>query len=199
MWPFEQRKKKSLEKLERPGLLSVPETTEEKEIEKIAKKLKVVLDNTKDEIIFLCIGTDRSTGDSFGPMVGTMLKVKGIHFPVYGTLEEPVHALNSKKILKEIKCLHKEPFIIAIDACLGEESQIGLIFLKKGAIFPGKALNKGLPSVGNYHLKAFVNYLDSFKPEESLNATRLNTVIKLADIVTKIISCAIEDYQITRN
>ncbi|MBI0579019.1 spore protease YyaC [Neobacillus cucumis] len=191
MWPF---KKKSLEKLERPDLLSVQETTEEREIEKVANRLKQVLESTNNEIIFLCIGSDRSTGDSFGPMVGTMLKDRGIPFPVYGTIEEPVHALNFKKILKELKQTHKEPFIVAIDAALGEESQIGLIVLKEGAIFPGKALNKGLPSVGDYHLKAFVNYLDPYKPMETLNNTRLNTVMKLADIVTRIISRAIEDY-----
>ncbi|MFD0829297.1 spore protease YyaC [Neobacillus sp. M.A.Huq-85] len=191
MWPF---KKKFLEKCERPGLLSVQETTEEREIEKMAKKLKLVLDSTKDEIIFLCIGSDRSTGDSFGPLVGTMLKDRKIPFPVYGTLEEPVHALNFKKILKGIKQTHNEPFIVAIDAALGEASQIGLIVLKEGAIFPGKALNKGLPSVGDYHLKAIVNYLDPYNPMESLNTTRLNTVMKLADIVTRIISRAIEDY-----
>ncbi|WHY94995.1 spore protease YyaC [Neobacillus cucumis] len=191
MWPF---KKKFLEKCERPGLLSVQETTEEREIEKMAKNLKLVLDSTKDEIIFLCIGSDRSTGDSFGPMVGTMLKDRKIPFPVYGTLEEPVHALNFKKILKGIKQTHNEPFIVAIDAALGEASQIGLIVLKEGAIFPGKALNKGLPSVGDYHLKAIVNYLDPYNPMESLNTTRLNTVMKLADIVTRIISRAIEDY-----
>ncbi|MDQ6598617.1 spore protease YyaC [Bacillus salipaludis] len=191
MWPF---KKKFLEKGERPGLLSVQETIEEREIEKMAKKLKQVLDSTKDEIIFLCIGSDRSTGDSFGPMVGTMLKDRKVPFPVYGTLEEPVHALNFKKILKQVKQTHNGPFIVAIDAALGEESQIGLIVLKEGAIFPGKALNKGLPSVGDYHLKAIVNYLDPYKPIESLNTTRLNTVMKLADIVTRIISRAIEDY-----
>ena len=191
MWPF---KKKFLERCERPGLLSVQKTTEEREIEKKAKNLKLVLDSTKDEIIFLCIGSDRSTGDSFGPMVGTMLKDRKIPFPVYGTLEEPVHALNFKKILKGIKQTHNEPFIVAIDAALGEASQIGLIVLKEGAIFPGKALNKGLPSVGDYHLKAIVNYLDPYNPMESLNTTRLNTVMKLADIVTRIISRAIEDY-----
>ncbi|MED1472250.1 spore protease YyaC [Bacillus salipaludis] len=191
MWPFQ---KKSLEKCKRPDLLSLQETTEEREIEKMAKKFKLVLDSTKDEIIFLCIGSDRSTGDSFGPMVGTMLKDRKIPFPVYGTLEDPVHAQNFKKILKGLKQTHNEPFIVAIDAALGEASQIGLIVLKEGAIFPGKALNKGLPSVGDYHLKAIVNYLDPYNPMESLNTTRLNTVMKLADIVTRIISRAIEDY-----
>ena len=35
---------------------------------------KRVKQNNYDKIIFLCIGTDRVIGDSFGPMVGEKLK-----------------------------------------------------------------------------------------------------------------------------
>lgn len=45
------------------------------------------------EILFLCIGTDRSTGDSLGPLIGYKLREKGMkNARVLGTLEEPVHA-----------------------------------------------------------------------------------------------------------
>ena len=189
VWPFE-RQKKEINKIERQSYISVKDSTEEKEIDKIAKKLKDIINNTAGEIIILCIGSDRSTGDSLGPIVGTMLKEKNIPFPIYGTLEEPVHALNIKRILKEIHHTHNEPFILGIDACLGDESQIGMILLKEGPLVPGKALNKVLPSVGDYHLEVFVNYLDPFSAIQSLNTTRLYTVIKLAEIMTKIITCS---------
>jgi putative sporulation protein YyaC len=186
MWPFET-KKKSKEKVYRSNYVAVKETTEEIEIEKMANKFKEALSKTSNEVIFLCIGSDRSTGDSLGPLVGTMLKEKNIPFPVYGTLQNPVHALNIKKVLKDIQDTHKEPFILGIDACLGEENQIGFIFLKEGSFIPGNALNKVLPSVGDYHMKAIVNYLDPISPMQSLNNTRLYTVMKLAEIMTKII------------
>ena len=49
------------------------------------------------------IGTDRSTGDSFGPLVGYMLsKCKIYDFDVYGTIVEPVHALNLKETMDKI-------------------------------------------------------------------------------------------------
>ncbi len=186
MWPFET-KKKSKEKVERSSYVAVKETTEEIEIEKMANKLKDVLSKTSNEVIFLCIGSDRSTGDSLGPIVGTMLKEKNIPFPVYGTLQNPVHALNIKKVLKDIQDTHKEPFILGIDACLGDENQIGFIFFKEGSFIPGNALNKVLPSVGDYHMKAIVNYLNPMSPMQSLNNTRLYTVMKLAEIMAKII------------
>lgn len=186
MWPFKENKKEK-EKNERSELLFAQELTEEEEIEKMANTLSAMIKDTSKQIVFLCIGSDRSTGDSLGPLVGTMLNNKNFSLPVYGTLQAPVHALNIKKVLKEIHETYEDPFIIGIDACLGDESKIGTIFIKEGAFIPGKALKKDLPSVGNCHLKAIVNYLDPWSPMQSLSSTRLYTVIKIADIISKII------------
>jgi putative sporulation protein YyaC len=187
MWSF-FRNKKSKDELESSNMMSLQKNSKESEIEKISNKLKDVLSQTPKEIIFLCVGSDRSTGDSLGPLVGTMIKGKNIPFPVYGTLEEPVHALNIKKVLKEIHKKYGEAFIFGIDASLGDEGQIGYIFIKEGPFIPGNAVNKVLPSVGNYHMKAIVNYLDPFSPVQSLNSTRLYTVTILAEIITEIIT-----------
>jgi putative sporulation protein YyaC len=190
MWPFDD-KKKMIGKAGRSCYFSVKETTEGHEFIEVVNRFKDILNSTSREIIFLCIGSDRSTGDSLGPMMGTMLTEKDIPYPVYGTLEKPVHALNLKKILKEINQTHKDAFIIGIDACLGDESQIGYIFLKEGPLVPGMAVNKKLPSVGEYHMKAVVNYLDLLSPAQSLNNTRLFAVIKIAEVMTKIITTAV--------
>ena len=50
----------------------------------------------KEGVMFLCIGTDRSTGDSLGPLVGHKLRrqrLKGA--AVIGTLDKPVHCHES--------------------------------------------------------------------------------------------------------
>jgi len=190
MWPFDS-KKKTMGKAARSCYFSVKETTEGNEFKEFVNKLKEVLSNTSREVIFLCVGSDRSTGDSLGPLVGTMLKETDLPFPVYGTLEKPVHALNINKILKEINRTHNDPFILGIDACLGDERQIGFIFLKEGSLIPGMAVNKKLPHVGEYHMKAVVNYLDPLSPVQSLNNTRLFTVMTIAEVMTKIITQAV--------
>ncbi|MCQ6279410.1 spore protease YyaC [Bacillus sp. EB600] len=186
MWPFEN-KKKDKDKVEGSNYLSAQKPTEVIEIEKMANKLIDILHHTSKEIIFLCVGSDRSTGDSLGPIVGTLLKEKNIPFPIYGTLQAPVHALNIKNVIEDIHNTFEDPFIIGIDACLGDERKIGTIFIREGSFFPGKALNKELPSVGDCHITANVNYLDPFYPMQSLSSTRLYTVLKIADIMTKII------------
>lgn len=190
MWPFDGKKKR-IEKAARSCYFSVKETTEGNEFKEFVNKLKEVLNNTSKEIIFLCVGSDRSTGDSLGPIVGSMLNETDLPFPVYGTLEKPVHALNINKILKEIIRTHNDPFILGIDACLGDERQIGFIFLKEGSLIPGMAVNKKLPHVGEYHMKAVVNYLDPLSPVQSLNNTRLFTVMTIAEVMTKIITQAV--------
>ena len=50
------------------------------------------------DITYVCIGTDRSIGDSLGPMVGTMLNYNNLM--VYGTIESPVHGLNIFEYVK---------------------------------------------------------------------------------------------------
>jgi putative sporulation protein YyaC len=189
MWSFISKRKKK-DRIESSNVMSL-QSTKEAEIEKISYTLKEVLCQTSNEIVFLCVGSDRSTGDSLGPLVGTMLKERNIPFPVYGTLEQPVHALNLKKVIKDIHKTYKEPFIFGIDACLGDEGKIGSVFIKEGAFIPGNAVNNVLPSVGNYHLKAIVNYLDPISPVQSLNSTRLYTVKVLSEIVTEIIIMAV--------
>ena len=46
-------------------------------------------------MVLLCIGTDRSTGDSLGPLIGYKLSRRKSNFvTIYGTLDNPVHAVN---------------------------------------------------------------------------------------------------------
>ena len=54
-------------------------------------------------VAVVCIGTDRSTGDALGPLVGSYLRRWAPQLLVYGTLEEPVHATNLSETLARLK------------------------------------------------------------------------------------------------
>lgn len=141
--------------------------------------------NESRPIIFVCIGSDRSTGDSLGPLVGHKLKyLSRNNIYVYGTLENPIHAKNMINILDEIKFNFKNPYIIAIDSCLGSLNNIGKIFIQKKPLLPGLALNKQLPPVGEMSITGIVNISGSFE-FLVLQNTRLNTVMKLADSISR--------------
>ncbi|WP_257962547.1 spore protease YyaC [Bacillus sp. UMB0893] len=165
------------------------------EIETLSLKLKEMILNSSyesEDIIFLCIGSDRCVGDSLGPLAGTMLKEQQVPYRVYGTLEEPLHAFNLKGVLKDIKKLENHPLIFSINASLGEKDQVGSIVLKNGPIIPGKALEKVLPEAGAYHINGIVNYIDPLLSAQFQNDTRLYTVMNLAKTIVKMITETVE-------
>jgi len=134
-------------------------------------------------IIVVCIGTDRSTGDSLGPLVGTMLnkrKIDGI--AIYGTLDEPVHAVNLKETLTTIHERFRNPYLIAIDACLGQFTSIGTIQVGDGPMRPGAGVNKDLPPVGDIHITGIVN-VGGFMEYLVLQNTRLSIVMNMAELI----------------
>ena len=84
----------------------------------------------KPQTIIVCIGTDKCIGDCLGPLVGTLLKENSFPIPIYGTLANPIHALNLEKSIYEIKRIYPCSTIIGIDACLGDTNSIGEIHVR---------------------------------------------------------------------
>lgn len=146
----------------------------------LLRQLSGELLGSSKELVVVCIGTDRSTGDSLGPLVGTMLS-RTSTVPVYGTLAEPVHAVNLNEKLAEIQKAHPNSFIIAVDACLGKSESVGCVSIKKGPLRPGTGVNKKLPQVGDMHIIGVVN-VGGFMEYFVLQNTRLNLVMKMAEL-----------------
>ena len=162
-----------------------------------------IADNLKDriekihrpwaDVVFLCIGTDRITGDCLGPYVGKQLSFLTKEMPgiyVYDTLHRPVHALNLDAACLEISRQHPRGLIIAVDASLGQKKHLGYITIGDGALLPGAGVHKKLPAVGNLHITGIVN-AGGFLEHCMLQTTPLSTVITLADIITAGIRQAI--------
>jgi putative sporulation protein YyaC len=136
-------------------------------------------------LVILCIGTDRSTGDSLGPLIGSKLVNARMHqFKVYGTLDEPVHAVNLQETIELIQNNEDNPFILAIDACLGRTESVGFISIKEGSLQPGTGVNKTLPAVGNLQIIGIVN-VGGFMEYMVLQNTRLSLVMKMANIISQ--------------
>jgi len=139
--------------------------------------------NYKQELLILCVGTDRSTGDSLGPMTGTFLgKSKNLPVSILGSIENPVHASNLDEIISQINKKYQSPFIIAIDAGLGKKSSVGYIDVKEGPLKPGTGVNKDLSSIGDMHITGLVN-VGGYMEYLVLQSTRLNIVMKMAEII----------------
>ncbi|OXM83668.1 spore protease YyaC [Paenibacillus rigui] len=131
------------------------------------------------ELLFLCIGTDRSTGDSLGPLVGTMLEEAGYDC-VVGTLRRPLDASNMReRLLAEVVPHRASRKIIAIDACLGQASSICSYQVSNQPMEPGKSLGKQLPAVGDFSIAGIVN-VDEGQKYAILQSTSLYRVMNMA-------------------
>lgn len=137
---------------------------------------------SNDDVVFVCIGTDRSSGDALAPIVGSAL-VKNGYRNVFGTLEDPVHAMNLTEIVEKLPI---DKTVIAIDACLGLLSNVGRIKFYKGGIKPGAGVGKNLPIVGDYSFEGIVN-VGGFMEYFVLQNTRLSLVMEMANAIADVI------------
>ena len=165
-------------------------------MEKLINEIKKLLPQDKD-ILIVCVGSDRITGDCLGPLAGTFLENKG--FDVLGTIHSPVHAGNIKKAIQFIKALHYNKFKIAIDACLGCKENIGKIYVTAGPLIPGIGVKKyNLPQIGDMSITGIVNEYVKGKEYPKLIDTRLSLVWDMAEVIANAIekayyeTCAIE-------
>ncbi|WP_027308702.1 spore protease YyaC [Caloramator sp. ALD01] len=151
------------------------------------KLIDLILENDiyNKNLVILCIGTDRSTGDCLGPLVGYKLNKLSLNkkVDIYGTLNNPVHAKNLDENINFIYNTIKNPFILAIDASLGKSENIGNINLIKGPVYPGAGVNKKLQPVGDISITGIVNS-SGFMEYIVLQNTRLSIVMKMAEIIT---------------
>lgn len=140
------------------------------------------------DYIFLCVGSDRITGDAYGPLVGENLKKLFKNFyknvRVVGTLENPVSGSNLEKEVENIINTYKNPCIIAVDAAFSKKEDIGKIVVSNSKIKFGKGTNKKMIEVGDISIKGIVarDYNIPRYNFKELQNTSLNIVINLANI-----------------
>ncbi|KYZ75730.1 sporulation protein [Anaerosporomusa subterranea] len=139
------------------------------------------------EVVVVCIGSDRSTGDSLGPLTGSKLQSLHRYPHVFGTLDEPVHATNLAETLDRLHRQFESPFLIAVDACLGRLDSVGCVTIGKGALKPGAAVKKELPPVGDVYVTGIVN-VGGFMEHLVLQSTRLQLVMKMAETIASAIA-----------
>lgn len=149
------------------------------------KELLHNLEQHLSPLVILCIGSDRSTGDALGPLAGSMLTAMNLKDAVvYGTLEEPVHALNLEKTCTTITAHHRNSAILAVDSSLGSKKNVGCLQFGMGSLRPGAGVHKKLPPVGDIYVTGIVN-MGGFMELMVLQSTRLGTVFPLARFISR--------------
>ena len=141
----------------------------------------------KSGVMFLCIGTDRSTGDSLGPLIGHKLRRRRLRgAAVIGTLDKPVHAMNLELYARYIRSNYPDYVVVAIDASVGSPDHVGFVTLGKGALQPGLGVSKELEAIGDISITGIVGGCNSRDPV-MLQSVRLSMVMKIADCICESI------------
>lgn len=107
--------------------------------------------------VILCIGSTKLSGDSLGPKVGALLSDKGLPYPIFGTMKDPVHALNIENTYRVIKSSYPDSPILAVDAGIAaSRNKLGHILVTTKPLVPGTGVGKNLMPVGSISITGFV-------------------------------------------
>ncbi|MDF2935098.1 MAG: sporulation protein YyaC [Paenibacillaceae bacterium] len=144
----------------------------------------------REQLVFLCIGTDRSSGDAFGPLTGTLLQEAGFGL-VVGTLAHPCDGDTWGERILELEAMLTPPagrVVVSVDACLGNAASLGLFLMKAGPLTPGTSLRRGLPPVGDYSIGGIVCE-NRAHPYTALQTAPLGRVLPMA---RQVVQAALE-------
>ena len=163
----------------------------------ITMALHRLMGDTDTPPVVVCIGSDLAIGDSLGPITGTLIRREypNFHGYLYGTLRAPVTAKEVKYLTSFLRQTHPSSKIIAIDAAVGEDSEIGLIKVSDCALRPGAGANKRLGKVGDISILGIVARKSAFSYSQ-LNLTRLNNIYMMADTLSRAIGTFFEDIKL---
>lgn len=146
--------------------------------------------------VLICVGSDLVLGDSLGPLVGTLLKEKGVDAYIYGTLNTPVTAKEISTAKTQITKTHPNSITVAIDAAVGDPADVGIIRVVNQGLKPGLGVNKNLDTLGNVSIIGVVASR-SDNNYNLFNLTHLNLVYtmanKIANAITDFISLSTYD------
>ena len=160
------------------------DTTNSYAADGVAGALRIMTECNQKPVI-LCIGSDITSGDSLGPLVGTLLQEKGFgEGYLYGTLARPITAKEVVYMRDYLAKVHPGRKVIAVDAAVGRTEEVGLVKLQADGLYPGIGVGKRMTKLGDYSVMGIVAPKTK-TPYQALGATRLNLVYRLAAAISE--------------
>ncbi len=164
--------------------LNINEKTHEDTVNKITNKVGHQIENFLYKgyqgIIILGIGSNNKkyvNFDTYGPRVGSLLKQYNLpkFVDCYGTMEEPLNAINIEKFAEEKKTEFSKNIVIAIDACVTMfTSNLGKIKVCNFGVQPGAGFKKDIDIIGDFSIIATTIKKGNFFSTDLKDATVIN-------------------------
>lgn len=142
-----------------------------------------------NNIIFLCLGTNQIIGDSFGPVVGSVLKKRlsdSKNVKVIGDLDNVVtyNEINECKIYLNKYC--NDSLVIVLDSALSKHNDIGKVYIQNRGLRYAESLKKENDVIGNVSIKAVVgeNKFNNITNFKNLQQASLQNIHNMSNIVS---------------
>ena len=133
--------------------------------------------------IFLCIGTPTHTWDSYGPMVGSLLKENKIMY--VGDMDNPIDAHNVEEAETIIRNKYPDYELIAIDAAVThKEYKANKVWVKDKGLKPGEAYSRNLNEIGDYSILYGIHYDEK---DDKDHSKPFKAAIETVQIIKKIL------------
>jgi putative sporulation protein YyaC len=146
-----------------------------------------------EHIYVIGIGSNRISGDSLGPFVGTLLyNICPSHLTVLGNLKSPLDATTLVPTLTPF-IFRNNSFVLAIDSVMGNEDMVNSIVVNEGSLVPGRGLGNILPAIGDCSISGVVLQNDPAL-KNSLLCTDLNLIYTMATSIAKGIALTVRQY-----
>lgn len=137
--------------------------------------------------VYLCIGSDKLVFDCLGPIVGSLLK-RDARFNgyVYGTVEEPVTALQVEEAIRFIRRFHFGAEVTVVDSAVGRREEVGKIKTFNSGLHPALGVDKNMPVIGDKSIMGVITTKEKVKDLRSCNV-KLKEVYEMAKSVVEMI------------
>lgn len=156
----------------------------------IGAMFREILDADDRQTVIVCFGTMAISGDSLGPMVGSILREKyNINAFVYGTEDNCVNGKNMGEWLDFIRQVHEGAVFIAVDASLGAGDKVGQIVMRSDGVCPA-AIKGKKERFGDVGILGVVAQ-SSDDPLMQLMTVPLLYVQQMADKVANVLNMAL--------
>lgn len=156
---------------------------------RFVNELKIKLKNNNKKIVFVCIGTNKITGDSLGALIGSNLNkllINNKEIDIIGNFEKPIHALNIEENMKYINSKYKDKFVIVIDSAISRKDLVGKIFVTKSKMKLNKGKNEEKLELGDISIKYSIceDLKDRNKNLQSLKQVPIQLIVDLSNIIS---------------
>ena len=120
--------------------------------------LKRYIQNYKNKILFVCIGTNKVLADSIGPLVGSYLKQNLQPKMVLGDCNN--NMCNKFDMIYNYPKIRNK-YIVAIDSAISEKNLMGEIFITKKPIEMGSSQKNIKGKIGDIGIKIAISNFEN--------------------------------------